>query len=127
MTDELTPCDLLPVDVALKWWKEWLPYDQSMYEEWTESEYPRDLRIRPGWLKHSKWLQIADFNCGGTSVNFDADPSGEGKYGQIIAYQHDPDAMYYVADSFLEFFKLSNTILAEKGLDILFVDGKPIF
>ena len=60
-------------------------------------------RIAEGFLHHNKWFPIAEFNGYSTSVYFDAGPSPCGKHGQIIVYQHDPDANYYVAENVLEF------------------------
>ena len=62
-------------------------------------------------LFHDRWFPFAEFNGFSTSVMFDANPTDKGTYGQIIVYQHDPDAVYYMADNFLEFFKKSNDLM----------------
>lgn len=43
----------------------------------------------------------------------DLDPSDEGTYGQIISYIHDPDFVYYTADSFTSLLRESNRNLAQ--------------
>ena len=57
----------------------------------------RDSRIQSNW--NPIWFPFAEFNGGSTQILFDAAPSPRGSYGQIIVYQHDPDAVYFVADN----------------------------
>ena len=90
MSDQLTPCLFPDLNDALEAWSWFLPYDQSTYEEWSDTTTPRDGRIQPGYLHHRAWFPIAEFNGYSTSIYFDADPTDKGQYGQIIVYQHDP-------------------------------------
>jgi cell wall assembly regulator SMI1 len=52
---------------------------------------------------------------------FDADPAPRGSRGQIITYQHDPDAIRFAAPSLLDFIRQSNSLL-EKHAAILLAD-----
>lgn len=119
-SDELTPCSFSPIEDALECWSWFEPYDDGIYEEWSDSENKRDERIQPAFLHHRLWFPFAEFNGYSTSVYFDGNPSESGKYGQIIVYQHDPDAIYYVAEDFLSFFKRSNDLL-EANIKELFL------
>jgi hypothetical protein len=60
---------------------------------------------------------------GSTLVMFDATPSIGGTYGQIIVYQHDPDAVFFAAPSLGAFLERSNALFAEQGR--LLLDGGP--
>ncbi len=126
-TDELTRCELLSLEECLEKWQEWLPYDEKIRANWGPVEAGRDPRIRAEGYVHRSWFPIAQFNEGGTIVYFDADPAPAGKYGQIIAYQHDPEAVYYVAEDFVTCLRNSTATLSEKGEDLLFLDGEPNF
>ncbi|MBS1794663.1 MAG: SMI1/KNR4 family protein [Acidobacteria bacterium] len=107
-SDEQTLCTFPSFDEALAQWAMFLPYDARHYEEWRLfPEDHRDPRIQPV-LIHRNWFPCAEFNGFSTSVQFDADPTDKGRFGQIIVYQHDPDAVYFVAENFLEFFRMSN-------------------
>jgi len=123
ITDEMTPCTLAPLSEALEAWSWFLPYDEPVREEW-RNEAPCDVRIRPDHLHHRSWFPIAEFNGFSTAVYFDADPAPEGRYGQIIAYQHDPDAAYYVAEGFLAFLRRSNDLLEANLTELLFLDDE---
>jgi internalin A len=118
-SDELTPCSFASIEDALECWSWFLPYDESVYGEWSDLEAERDERIQPAFLQHRLWFPFAEFNGFSTSVLFDADPADKGNYGQIIVYQHDPDAIYFVAESFLEFFKKSNDLLQANAKELL--------
>jgi cell wall assembly regulator SMI1 len=107
-SDELKPLAFLSIEDALQ---SWSLHDSVIHDDEGEN---RDARILPGYLAHRLWFPFAEVNGGLTSVRYDADPSPAGKYGQIIVYQHDPDAIYYVAESFINFFKRSNDLLASK-------------
>jgi cell wall assembly regulator SMI1 len=124
-SDELTPCSLSSIQEDLSWWREWLPYDSRIQGMFGAGEPGRDPRIRPDYFVHRAWFPLAEFNYWSTAVYFDADPTPEGTYGQIIAYQHDPDAVYFIAQDIGEFLQLSNERLAENANDLLFVDGFP--
>ena len=112
-SDQLTPCCFPPLEEALEAWSWFEPYDAATYEEWSDASRIRDERIQPAYLHHRLWFPIAEFNGFSTAVYFDADPTDQGEYGQIIVYQHDPDAVYYVASNFLAFFSDSNRLLEE--------------
>ena len=116
-SDEKTPCNFPSIEEAFEQWSLFVPYDDSVYEEFRLLEGESDERIQPT-LVHALWFPFAEFNGYSTSVLFDADPTGKGNYGQIIVYQHDPDGVYYVADNFLEFFKNSNDTLEVNLKDI---------
>jgi cell wall assembly regulator SMI1 len=123
MTDEITPCRLPSLRECLSWWEEWLPYDQGIHDQLGLPE-SCDPRIR-NQIVHRLWFPLAEFNGWSTSVFFDADPVSPGERGQIIAYQHDPDGMYFVAANFAEFLATSNDHLEAHGRELLFVDGQP--
>lgn len=117
-SDEVMPCSFLPIEEALETWSLFLPYDDSIYEEWSDFETKRDERIQPTFLQHRLWFPFAEFG-GSTTILFDGDPTDKGNYGQIIVYQHDPDAIYYVAENFLEFLKKSNDLLQANVKELL--------
>lgn len=108
-TDENTACEFLSVDESLKAWREW----NGLGEKWGGQGLPdrnsRDRRIQLDWKE--EWFPFAEFNGCATMILFDPVPSPAGKYGQIIAYQHDPDAVYYVAESTAAYLKMSAKIL----------------
>lgn len=126
-TDELTPCTFPALSECLSWWREWLPYDEAVHAEWGPTEPGRDRRIQPNYYVHRHWFPIAEFNCWGTTVFFDADPTHYGAYGQIIAYQHDPDAVHYLAADFLTFFRVAVDLMLTHATELLLVDGHPAF
>jgi cell wall assembly regulator SMI1 len=105
-TDEPTPCGFLSTEQSVEAWQELVQWSIANFEQGT----PRDTRIKSGWA-NPKWLPFATFNGYGTVVFYDTDPNKGGQTGQIIAYQHDPDAIYLVANSFDEFFEKSNELL----------------
>jgi cell wall assembly regulator SMI1 len=110
VSDELTFCGFPNIKDAKEAWSCHLPFDESIVEEWSYPETNPDSRIKPNILVNRFWFPIAEFNGFSTKVMFDASPTQTGLYGQIIVYQHDPDAIYYVAESFLDFFKKSNDL-----------------
>jgi cell wall assembly regulator SMI1 len=120
-TDERTCCSFASIEEATKAWRWFLPYVEPVPEEWRNTE-PTDPRILPDRLRHRLWFPIAEFNGFSTAVYFDADPAPGGRYGQIIAYQHDPDAIYHVAESLLEFFRGSNDLIAANLTEFYFLD-----
>jgi cell wall assembly regulator SMI1 len=125
MTDELTPLNLPPLHECVSWWKQWLPYDARVQDDLGVPE-TCDPRIRP-LLVNAKWFPLAEFNCWSTAIYFDVDPTADGVHGQAIAYQHDPDGMYWVGATWLEFLETSNELLERSGRDLLFIDGRPTF
>jgi hypothetical protein len=58
-------------------------------------------------LRHKRRLAFGTLFMLSDEVLFDACPSKKGKYGQIVEYRHDPDALSYVASSFAEFLDRS--------------------
>jgi cell wall assembly regulator SMI1 len=120
MTDELTGCDLASLKEGVEAWHWFENISELTHAEWFD-DTPRDARIRPRALHHRGWFPIVEFNGFSTAAYFDADPSPSGNYGQIIAYQHDPDAIYYVADNLLQFFKESNDQLESNLTQLLFM------
>jgi cell wall assembly regulator SMI1 len=115
--DEFTPYLFLSIEQTLEAWRLFAPYDASLYAEWYDDEEwgERDPRIQRHILRHNKWISFAEFNGGSLALQFDGDPTDKGLYGQIINYVHDPDAIFWLAKSLLEFFKSSNDVL-EKGI-----------
>ena len=65
-----------------------------------------DLKITKDY-ENLKWLNFSKcINNGGSSQFYiDFSPSDKGKYGQIVAYVHDPDKFIVIADSFSEFLQ----------------------
>lgn len=120
-SDEQTPCAFQSIEYAFEQWSAFCSCDNPAYEKYKPEENKRDERIQP-ILVNKFWFPFAEFNGFSTSVIFDADPTEMGNYGQIIVYQHDPDGIYYVADSFLGFFKKSNDSLEINFKDIIILD-----
>src|SRR5262249_43135964 len=126
-TDELTGCSLASVPEAVAWWNEWLPDDERIHRQfWGEGnergEPGRDARIQPDYFVHKLWFPFAEFNGWSTAAYFDADPTDHGTYGQIVVYQHDPDAVYFLAPNVLEFLRQSNDRLEKHADELLFCD-----
>lgn len=112
---ELTPLAFLSLEEALQLWS---LHDSVIYDD----DQKRDARIIPGYLTHRLWFPFAEVNAGSISLQYDADPSPAGKYGQIIAYQQELDAIHYVAESFIDFFKRSNYLLTKNSEQLLLQD-----
>ena len=74
-----------------------------------EEQY-RAEEIQSGCTRHRLWFPFGDYS-GVTTVQFDGIPTPAGKYGQIIMYVHDPDTIYLLSASFIEFFRRSNRLL----------------
>jgi cell wall assembly regulator SMI1 len=124
-TDQLTACSLASLEEALGWWSEWLPYGADQDQQFGPAESGRDPRIHPEKYINRKWFPFAEFNAWATTAYFDADPGALGNSGQVIAYQHDPDAMYFIADDIAAFISRSNDLLEAHARELLFVDGEP--
>ncbi|MFE4571638.1 SMI1/KNR4 family protein [Paenibacillus chitinolyticus] len=87
--------------------------DILLSEHFEEDEIARlDKRIRP-YYGNRKWLPIAQLAGGSLYLMLDFDPSEHGKAGQVIAFVHDPDFIYYAADSFAELLDISNKNLED--------------
>lgn len=75
---------------------------------------PRDRRVQT-LDRHTRWLPFADFANGNAIAYFDADPTAEGSYGQIITWHHDPEAIRYCAPDLITFLRTSNNLLELHG------------
>jgi cell wall assembly regulator SMI1 len=121
-TDQLTGCRFASASGATEIW-EWTNKLEGDVNRPDEQAKP-DARIKNDRLFHRMWFPFAEFNGFSTAIRFDADPAPAGSYGQIIAYQHDPDAVYYVAPDFLSFFRKSNDLLEAHLTEIFFLDDE---
>lgn len=127
-SDELTPCELFSLAECAQAWRQWLPYEEAtLLAEWGPPEAGRDGRIRPEFFVRCGWLPIGEFNGGSTTLFFDADPATSGTRGQIIVYQHDPEAVFWCARSFAEMFEQSNALMEQHFDELMLVDGEPAF
>jgi len=112
-TDDWMPCDWL----SLAHGSALCPYEN---EPWTDTfrirgkEIGPDPRVQPS-LRHCGWFPIGCTNRGSTIIYWDSVPTVNGRRGQIIAYQSDPDAVYWVAESLEEFLAVSNRALEVRG------------
>ena len=113
--DEFFAQSLLSLANGLKWWALFVPYDEAFYKEWhyDGSWGARDARIQPTYLHHRLWFPLTNSINNTDRLQFDADPTKEGKHGQIIKFCHDPDQVDFVANSFIEFFRKSNDVLEQ--------------
>lgn len=86
--------------------------DELLTQYYSEEEI-RELapEIKP-YLFYRKWFPFATMAGGSLYLMLDLDPSDQGTYGQIISYVHDPDFVYYVADSFTGLLRESNRNLS---------------
>lgn len=64
-----------------------------------------DKRIKP-YLFNKRWIPFGEGS--GMYLMLDLDPAEDGDVGQIIAYVHDPDFIYYVAQNISDV--LSDTV-----------------
>ncbi len=103
-SDDFTPCNFYSIQESLEV-LEYLRNEKDSWEEWPQKTQ-RDSRIKDGWL-NDNWLPIAGYNGLATIVMIDNDPTNKGSQGQVIVYQHDPDAIYFVAKNIKEFFEKS--------------------
>ncbi|WP_339180192.1 SMI1/KNR4 family protein [Paenibacillus sp. FSL R5-0701] len=82
--------------------------ENRMDDYLTEEEIRElDPRIKP-YLFQKKWVAFGNLGGGSLYLMFDFDPTAQGTYGQIIMYVHDPDFVYYVAETFTELLEQSN-------------------
>lgn len=124
ITDEWVPCEFLSVKQAINSWGFNSSNPDEHYEK-ANRQYidiqqspPRDERIRQDLWWNKAWFPFGEFNGGATKIYLDVDPAPSGQVGQIIAYQHDPDAIYYIAPDFLSFLKKSNNLLEKHSLEL---------
>jgi len=88
---------------------------RAVYEEHgAESEY--DFRLSKPATEAA--LAKLSKRIGG---DFDRTPLGTGKPGQIIAYSHDPDEIYFVADALADLLPISLASIEEDPLEFLCV------
>ncbi|HQP36707.1 MAG TPA: SMI1/KNR4 family protein [Polyangiaceae bacterium] len=79
---------------------------------------PRDPRIRP-LDRHTLWVPFADYGNGDAILYFDADPTSEGTYGQIISFQGEPESIRWCARDLATFLRESNDLLSRHGARLL--------
>jgi cell wall assembly regulator SMI1 len=115
-TDQLEPFRFCPLSEVreVHGWSKGSSYD----EDWDNGGVPWDPRHRK-YDRHAGWLPFADFGNSNATVYFDADPTSEGTYGQLLTYQHDPDAIRYCAHDLVEFLRKSNDLLEQHGVELL--------
>ena len=104
-TDEVVGCRLLSLSEALA------GRPTSTMKAPRAPFFFRAKRVAPDpriqlAFRHPKWLPIAD--NGSTVVYYDDAPTAAGQHGQVIAFQHDPDAMYWIANSIGELLDASS-------------------
>lgn len=116
-TEGVTACCLASLDAALERWSDWLPHS-------TDDGSRDPKRINPARYVRPTCFPFAELNRWGTAVYFDLNASELGTPA-VIAYQHNPDAMYVVGESLAAFLSRSNALLEQHARDLLFVDGRP--
>ena len=81
--------------------------DMKWFELWfgDPPEDNRQDRVLPDYMEHSRWLIIGEFSGGSDQLYFDAAPADGGNYGQLIGYTHDPEGIWYVAESTFHFLE----------------------
>ena len=111
-TDENTLCNFCSLDhISIFFRGE--PIRLSYDDGYAIDEF-HDARIQNGW-SNSLWLPFASCNGDSTLVMVDYAPTELGTLGQIIAFQHDGDAIYWIADSFSDYLEKSlAVVIAEK-------------
>jgi len=120
-TDRLVPMAFPMLEEAYEQWALFAPYDDSVYEEWNLPEGDeRDPRVQPAYLRHRLWFPIAESDGYCITLLFDADPTEQGKRGQILAFQCEPGEIRYAADGFLELLRQSNDLLEARGAEVFF-------
>ena len=107
----IMPLEMQSLADCLDWWRQSTPVQEP-------TEPGRDARIRPEYWVHRRWFPCAGFSPFPTTVYLDDDPTVQGTRGQIIVYEHDPDAFYWQASSFHELLQKSNDTM-EKHWDEL--------
>ncbi len=113
-TDEVTVCETVSLNEALECRpRKPLPWSKPFH--YRGRLVSPDARVQP-FLAHPKWLPLAECNGGSTTVFFDGAPAASGRHGQIIAYQHDPDAVYWIASSVAALLEQSIAHFEEHGL-----------
>lgn len=116
VSDELTPLNFVSTEDILE--NKVRGNREIPNDHLKEIRQTIDSRIKP-YVYNDKWLPIAEHDGGSTQLMLDLDPTEKGKPGQIIVFQHDPDFVYYVADNFLEFLKISNKLLKDNKEELI--------
>lgn len=96
------------IEEAYNEWKLFHPYDEEHYDEWSIDEQEIsfvDKRIKP-YLHHKYWWPVA--SGANIELYYDMDPTMFGRRGQMIAYVHDYDFIYYIEDSLGKLIAKSN-------------------
>lgn len=118
---QLESADLMTIEASLKRWEMLSQYDEYNRERAKEIQagggVERDSRIAPDLWFPPQWWHFGE-SSSSHQIIFDAIPSPLGKYGQIVVYYHDPDALTYGGDSFLDFFRKSTTLLETRWNEI---------
>ncbi len=118
-TDELALLTLMDPKASLEFaGLQPLPVEDEDRVEWNGRTLNSDPRVAP-FLRHPKWLPFAEFNGLGTALMIDGTPGSEGTMGQLIAFQHDPDALYWQGSGFIEVFARSNALYEAHGAALL--------
>jgi cell wall assembly regulator SMI1 len=124
-SDEPTACKFNSIETALFKWGAVQPnidaYYLKLQNTWNgyKQDPPRNIRIKPDLWANKLWFPFGDFNGGATILYWDSDPAPAGKVGQIIVYQHNPEAYYYVAPDFETFLLKSNDLFKEYRRELL--------
>lgn len=82
----------------------------AQYADYTEPE-ERDSRIQAGWFQPG-WLPFGLLPGGSLLLLVDMSPATNGRSGQIIGFQHDPDQIEFLAESWSSFLDASLEAIA---------------
>lgn len=107
---EAAPFYLLSLERILK--EQAMVVESTLDQYYTAEEISNlDSRIKP-YLFQKSWITFGMLGGGSVCLMLDFDPSAQGTYGQIIMYEHDPDFIYYVSETFTELLEQSNRNLS---------------
>ena len=113
------PVDFRCLDDSLKNWRMCVE-NEAMNREYgkqvNNEALTRDPQIALGLWFPPQWWSFAGNDS--PVVMMDTCPSACGKQGQIIAFYHDPDELFCIADNFLDFFRKSNDFLETRWDEI---------
>lgn len=115
-TRELEPFWFYPLHEACRV-HSWVPAPMCD-ESKNNGGVPRDPRVQR-LDRHTKWFPFADHGNGSSIAYFDADPTAEGHYGQIITFQNAPDIIRWCATDLVSFLRASNDLLEVHGARLL--------
>ncbi|MGC5773152.1 SMI1/KNR4 family protein [Paenibacillus pabuli] len=106
--EESTPFYLMSLDEIRETKQYFCEVDEKLDAYYSEEEIRKlDPEIKP-YLFHKEWIPFATMAGGSLYLMLDFDPAEQGTYGQIIMYVHDPDFVYYVAETFTDLLEVSN-------------------